>query len=982
MAYEEPTLKQTLYEILNGLQSEKNLRETGEGLQRLRQSIPGVAESVARGAIASVPGSVGDLSAFAREYAPEVMESKFGRRVAPTTREILDYVPRLTPTHEGASTLEDVGAAISPGVGGVAKDVAMLGKGKSLGLSIMGPESALWKPEMAFQAGKMEAKGVPAAKILEDTGMVRGLDNQWRTELSDQFAKLKQKGASFGEQYRAAKDIDPLQVHLIKAEEAKYGRSPPKLHEMTDAERNDYNIFRMQKIEEHGRLSNSPVRVKDVLDHPELLKAYPHLGEIKVEVGSGHGGQRGSYNHGKNTITLSESLTPEQARSTLLHELTHGIQAKENFNRGGNPDMFTHQKLAQELKQKLEIRGVADVVRKGMPDASEEQVLAKLENIYKNKGFDQEYLKESLDRTYWSDEVAKKAMKEYGLDKREIPYSKEEMYKNLAGEAEARMVQNRLDLSPEELRKNFPYQYAPEKHGLDIHPDNANVISDNGQLINQPSQSLEIKGYKDEGNYRRVGEPQSNLEKFGITGNNEGSVSGGIIENAGRITRGSDPYSIAESAKYIKDNLNNPEFNKALALAQKHNPDFDLKAIANMPESSIQKQHGIARTYELLTKDEVSPQLKDAIFADYQAKHPELMKKEGITSYDDLVDKSYGALRKEVDQQFDDMVKGGMKMSYHQGDANYLDSREMLRDALVNQHLYTYRGGDVHPLLNEFDPHYGLNSNEKFRAVHDYLGHGTTGSEFGRKGEELAYGAHSQTLSPLAKIAAAAETRGQNSFVNYSGKNADLQKQMLATKIERGEAIHRGESPEKYDAILRDLGGQWQYAKQQGVALPPEMLEPGYKGNIPEYVKANLYPENGISHKGYHYSNKTDLEETDPNKYGYGIRGEEAKRLALPGAIKERTHFYNEPGMREPGLGKNQYEADLNHFYDTENDPDRIIQMADTFNRDKYGNLDKAGKANDYERMMREAGYHGYFNQDTGVGISFEPQKVREYSRE
>ena len=69
----------------------------------------------------------------------------------------------------------------------------------------------------------------------------------------------------------------------------------------------------------------------------------------------------------------------------------------------------------------------------------------------------------------------------------------------------------------------------------------------------------------------------------------------------------------------------------------------------------------------MLTKEEVSPQLKDAIFADYQAKHPELMKKEGITSYDDLVAKSYGQLRKEVDQQFDDMVKGGMKLSYHQG---------------------------------------------------------------------------------------------------------------------------------------------------------------------------------------------------------------------------------------------------------------------------------------------------------------------------
>jgi hypothetical protein len=1014
MAYEEydyfneparggPSLKESLYQILYGLQDKQKLKETGEGIQRVREALPGVSESVARGAIASVPGSIGDISEFAREYAPEIMEKKFGRRVAPTTREILDYVPRYTPTHEGASTLEDVAAAISPGVGGVTKDIvlpAAKAYGRFVGPTaykhledyliktggiqqiIQGPESALWKPEMAFQAGKMEAKGVPAEEILQKTGMVRGLDNQWRMELSDQFAKLKQKGASFGEQYMAAKDIDPLQVHLIKAEEAKYGRSPPKLHEMTDAERNDYDIFRMQKIEEHGRMSKAPVTVKDVLDHPELLKAYPELGDIKVKVGSGHGGQRGSYNHGKRTITLSESLTPEQARSTLLHELTHGIQAKENFNRGGNPDMFTHQKLAQELKQKLEIRDVADVVRKGIPNANESEVLAKLENIYKNKGFDQEYLKEALDRSYWSDEVAQKAVKEYGLDKREIPYSKEEMYKNLAGEAEARMVQNRLDLSPEELRKNFPYQYAPEKHGLDIHPDNANVISDQGQLINQPSQSLDIKGYQDEGNFRRVGEPQSNVERFGIAGNEQGRLSGGLIENAGRITRRSDPDSIAAQTELINANINNPQFNKALALAQKHNPEFDIQAIKDMPESSLAKQHSIARTYDLLTKESVSPQLKDAIFNDYLAKHPEMMKKEGITSYDDLVTKSYGALRKEIDQQFDDMVKGGMKLSYHQGDANYMDSREMLRDALVNQHLYTYRGGDVHPLLNDFDPYYGLNSNEKFRAVHDYFGHGTTGAMFGRKGEELAYGAHSQTLSLLAKIAAAAETRGQNSFVNYSGINADLEQKMMTTRIARDQAIHRGESPEQYDAILRDLGGQWQYAKQQGVALPPEMLEPGYKGNIPEYVKSNMFPEYGVSHKGYHYSNKSDLEETDPTKYGYGIRGAEAKRLALPGSIKERTYFYNEPGMREPGLGPNQYEADLNHFYDTENDPAGIIRMADNFNRDKNGILDTAGRANDIERMMREAGYQGYFNQNTGVGISFEPQKVREYSRE
>jgi hypothetical protein len=385
----------------------------------------------------------------------------------------------------------DVFANVALPAVGTGQVAARVTKNLPVGGSIMGPESKLWQPEMAFQAGKMESKGAKPEEILEATGMVRGLDNQWRTELSDQFAKMKQKGDMFSEQYMAAKDIDPLQVHLIKAEEAKYGRSPPKLHEMTDKERNDYDIFRKEKIEEHGRMSKAPVTVKDVLDHPELLKAYPELGNIKVQVGSGHGGQRGSYNQGQNTITLASYLDSDQSRSTMLHELTHAIQGKEGFNRGGNPDMFTHQNLALELKQKLEIRDVADVVKKGMPDASEADVLAKLENIYKNKGFDQDYLKEALDRTYWSDEVAQKAVKEYGLDKREIPYSKEEMYKNLAGEAEARMVQNRLDLSPEELRTNFPYQYAPNKYGLDIDPDTANVISDRGQLINEPSYSLE-----------------------------------------------------------------------------------------------------------------------------------------------------------------------------------------------------------------------------------------------------------------------------------------------------------------------------------------------------------------------------------------------------------------------------------------------------------------------------------------------------------
>ena len=146
MAYEEydynnepstGSLKDSLYDILRGFQDKDKLRETGEGINRVRQALPGVAESVGRGAIAAVPGSIGDVSEFGRTYAPEVMEKKFGKeRFFPTTREILDYVPRMTPTHEGASTLEDVASLISPGIGGVTKDIAKLTKGVPIGLTI------------------------------------------------------------------------------------------------------------------------------------------------------------------------------------------------------------------------------------------------------------------------------------------------------------------------------------------------------------------------------------------------------------------------------------------------------------------------------------------------------------------------------------------------------------------------------------------------------------------------------------------------------------------------------------------------------------------------------------------------------------------------------------------------------------------------------------------------------------------------------
>ena len=184
--YNEPStgsLKDSLYDILRGFQDKDKLRETGEGINRVRQALPGVAESVGRGAIAAVPGSIGDVSEFARTYAPEVMEKKFGKeRFFPTTREILDYVPRMTPIHEGATTLEDVGSAISPGIGGLTKDAILATKSLPVGLGIK-DVSAAAKP---FSVSTR----VPTAVKAEEDALKQSLLSDYKAYRSDQKAFL------------------------------------------------------------------------------------------------------------------------------------------------------------------------------------------------------------------------------------------------------------------------------------------------------------------------------------------------------------------------------------------------------------------------------------------------------------------------------------------------------------------------------------------------------------------------------------------------------------------------------------------------------------------------------------------------------------------------------------------------------------------------------------------------------------------------
>jgi hypothetical protein len=471
------------------------------------------------------------------------------------------------------------------------------------------------------------------------------------------------------------------------------------------------------------------------------------------------------------------------------------------------------------------------------------------------------------------------------------------------------------------------------------------------------------KGFFDTGDIRRVGISQSNLDPTRLAPDDLRSVQGNLeIPNLRR-----------NNTATLSEILRNPEINPSVLSARKINPDFNLDAVRAMPVSSLQKQFPIAKTYEQMVQG-IEPTLQAKLFAQYLRNYPEAVRKSGATNYQELIPASYEQLAKENAQQLDRMINQGMNLSYHKGDLNYAGSPQMLEDALINKHLYTYAGGEPHEILNKIDPYTGLNQNQVFRAVHDYYGHGPTGASFGPKGEELAYGSHSQLYSPLAKMAAATETRGQNSFVNYSGVNAELQKQMNDLRIDRDSIARSGGDPTLYDAKLAELGGQIQYAQQKAFLLPPEMIDPMYQGGMPEYMKPFIQPNNPSALTGYHYSNRPDLLQTDPTMYGTGIRGSEAKRLMLADALRDRTYFYNNPNTKEAGLGPNQYEANLIDLYNVAQDPDNLNKLARQYNQ-YQGIVDQNAATNAIERIANEAGYKGIEN--TGGAISFVPQDLK-----
>lgn len=108
-------------------------------------------------------------------------------------------------------------------------------------------------------------------------------------------------------------------------------------------------------------------------------------------------------------------------------------------------------------------------------------------------------------------------------------------------------------------------------------------------------------------------------------------------------------------------------------------------------------------------------------------------------------------------------------------DNPYEDASELFADIRRGSFaVYKTTADQRHPLL-------GCQTNDLFRAVHDFYGHWGTRRGFDRHGEEAAWVRHSQMFTGLARRAMTTETRGQTSALIWvnGGREFPPQKAIL-----------------------------------------------------------------------------------------------------------------------------------------------------------------------------------------------------------
>lgn len=348
------------------------------------------------------------------------------------------------------------------------------------------------------EAERYEMQNVDAETIRQKTGWFRGADGKWRSEVNDSGMKLRFESGlyDYDTELREKNHAwDKLTDRKLTDEQrrdladyqrsAERGEADEALYEKLTGEfGGDFEkwALTLETIKEAAKSIPNYTTLGKLVDAPELFAAYPDLADIGVTFQTLERGQNGGYNRRFDSIELSRDLKnrPEALLNSLTHEVQHAIQSREGFTPGSNPQ-YWNRKLEEgydgrtakarregaQLRERYEqmkaddpefmrsmeeLNAMAPTVPRGKidpntweqvePDPPEwvrfDERRDQLEEKYGDRVWDYFSLRDSIDRN--------------ARDSR-LPG---DLYRDTAGEIEARDAAARRGLTAEERRDRKP----------------------------------------------------------------------------------------------------------------------------------------------------------------------------------------------------------------------------------------------------------------------------------------------------------------------------------------------------------------------------------------------------------------------------------------------------------------------------------------------------------------------------------------------
>ena len=305
-------------------------------------------------------------------------------------------------------------------------------------------------------ARQMEDDGKDAKVIKLATGWERGADGKWRYEILDGIyhpkddAELKKALAK----QPWSEELNGLSDRILDGEELSKEETE-RFNELVEEEaafKADY----LKKEKPH---------LADWLENDELFKAYPELKRVGIVFTDNMPKeQAGYYSRSENEIVINANsyVRPE---SVIAHEIQHAIQHEEGFVRGGSVEgieqkfqkakaewrarAYAHEleEMAKELGEEYNQLKVEKALIKELEDMDMSELIPDKET--RIKGFNY-FVRGYADRSM--DDAIKQFRLDTSLRGNFNPYLE---YRKLGGEVEARNVQGRMAMSPEERRRSL-----------------------------------------------------------------------------------------------------------------------------------------------------------------------------------------------------------------------------------------------------------------------------------------------------------------------------------------------------------------------------------------------------------------------------------------------------------------------------------------------------------------------------------------------